>query len=78
MSQENGNGWKGWALALVSGLLVGVLGAGGVGAYQRGKIESRLEQKIREQAARLESDIDGVHIKEQKNFDIILGPDGRP
>lgn len=55
------NGWKGWALAAVTGLLVGGIAGGFWGSNAAAQVEARMENRIIK-----------VEAFEQKNFDIIL------
>jgi len=61
VAQENSNGWKGWALAALTGLLVGGGFGGIIGSNAAATVEARVNQRVNK-----------VEVGEQKNFDIII------
>ncbi len=59
--RENGNGWKGFALAAVTGVLLG----GGVSSF----ISSARTDAVR---VELKAEIESVEEDEQKTFEIVI------
>lgn len=66
------NGWKGWALAAVTGLLVGSGSIGAIGHAQYTALEDRLGNEITKLEERLDTEIEKVEIRNDKDYEVIM------
>ena len=58
MSDSNGNGWKGWALAAVTGVLLGDGVSSFVAKADVGKLELKHDREVAEIETRADKDYD--------------------